>query len=233
MKETFDKYLENFDMNNPKIKHKYLHSIEVMEVMEKYCDILKLSQTDKKLATLIGLLHDFGRFKQLELYDSFEDLKTMDHADYSAVILFDEKYIEFFWSNEEDYDLIKFAIVNHNKKNIEKTSDERYLFFAKLIRDIDKLVIFKNCVNDVTSDITNDIISEKVVNAFRNKTLVDYKDVNNINEQWACLLAYLYDINFKEVFLELKEEYNKILSRFNNKFDEIIKIIKDDLERMN
>jgi len=40
--------------------------------------------------------------------------------------------------NNTDFELMKFAICNHNKLVIEKISDERYLTFAKLIRDVDR-----------------------------------------------------------------------------------------------
>ena len=141
MIEEFDKYVSNFDLNNKDIKLKYNHSFRVMKLSEKYSKLLNFNGYDIKLASLIGLLHDIGRFKQLQLYNTYKDNNKMDHAIYGSKILFEEGLITNFWDNEEDYEVIKFAIENHNKFIIEETNDERKLKFAKLIRDIDKLDI--------------------------------------------------------------------------------------------
>lgn len=40
-------------------------------MQQKNAEGLKLSEEDCKLAQVIGLLHDIGRFEQLKRYDSF------------------------------------------------------------------------------------------------------------------------------------------------------------------
>ena len=99
MLEEFTKYVSNYDLNDSKIRLKYNHCIRVMNLSHKYATILGFSKTDIELATLIGLLHDIGRFEQIKQYDSYDDLKTIDHADYSVEQLFKHNLIEKFWKN--------------------------------------------------------------------------------------------------------------------------------------
>ncbi len=233
MLESFENYLKDFDMQNEKIKHKYNHSIDVMNTCIKYADILKLNEQDKELVKLIGLLHDFGRFKQLEMFGSYFDNINMDHADYSVVVLFEEGYIKNFWDNEEDYEVIKYAIKNHNKKEIEKTNDARKIFFAKYIRDMDKLSIIKYFVNLIEEEMTNDAISKEVEEDIVNHKIVDYKNVKNTNDEWAAMLAYINDVNFEEVYEELSVIYKENLPKFNDKFKKVVNTIQKQIESRN
>ena len=119
MLEVFNEYVSNYDMNNLKIKLKYDHSIRVMELSLKYARLLGFSEEDINLAYIIGLLHDIGRFEQAKRFDSYVDLETIDHADLGCEILFGENVIQKFDINEKYYEIIKKAITNHNKHEIE------------------------------------------------------------------------------------------------------------------
>ena len=48
---------------------------------------LQLSSHDVNLAELIGLLHDVGRFRQWQLYKTFVDAKSEDHADLGVKVI--------------------------------------------------------------------------------------------------------------------------------------------------
>ena len=88
MIEEFNKYTNNYDMNDEAIRNKYSHSIRVMNLSKKYATILGFSKEDIELATLIGLLHDIGRFEQISVYHTFNDSKIIDHALYGVKVLF-------------------------------------------------------------------------------------------------------------------------------------------------
>ena len=93
MKEAFDKYVNNYDLNNKDIKKKYLHSYRVMSLSKKYAQLLGWNKHDIELASLIGLLHDIGRFEQLKIYNTFDDSKSIDHAHYGVIELFEKWYM--------------------------------------------------------------------------------------------------------------------------------------------
>jgi putative nucleotidyltransferase with HDIG domain len=140
MLEAFNEYVSTYDLNNRDIKLKYNHSIRVMNLSKKYAKEIGFNEEDVKLATLIGLLHDIGRFEQLKVYNSYDDSKTIDHADYGVKILFDDNLIARFTNNKKDYNVIRDAIKYHNKLALPKL-DTRTLKFARLIRDVDKIDI--------------------------------------------------------------------------------------------
>ncbi len=139
-KEEFIKYTEYYDLTNENIERKQKHSLRVMQISEQIAKSLELSQEEIKLATLIGLLHDIARFEQYTKYKTFRDLDSIDHGDYGAEILQHDmrKYIE-----TDKYDnIIKVAIKNHNKYQIEDGLSEAEKLFSKIIRDADKIDIY-------------------------------------------------------------------------------------------
>ena len=228
IKKEFDKYTNLFDMNNCDVKYKYNHSYRVMKLSNMIAKNLKLSKEDIMLATVIGLLHDIGRFKQLKMFDSYDD-KNIDHADLGVKILFEEGLIHNLKIESKYYDIIKFAIVNHNKLNIEKTDNEKENMHAKIIRDADKIDILKAHViyNDYKEIETDEKISEPVRNSFYNNNAIKKKDLKNRNDRIILLLAFIFDINYdiNIKYIEKERIIQKFYEMIKNKsiFDEYFK----------
>ncbi|MBP3634980.1 MAG: HD domain-containing protein [Bacilli bacterium] len=231
MIEEFNKYVSNYDMNNENIKLKYNHSIRVMNLSEKYAKLLEFSDYDIKLAKLIGLLHDFGRFEQLKVYDSFCDHKTIDHADYSVEQLFNKGLIKNFWSNENDYELIKFAIKYHNKLDLPNINNERILMHARLIRDTDKLdiIYLLGYLGELDKKGISEKLTIEIYESIMNRMCIDYKYVKNANDEIACNFAYAFDINNNVCLEEFKNNLKYYYERVNeyNTFDEVYKEINN------
>lgn len=234
MKEAFDKYVNNYDLNNKDIKKKYLHSYRVMSLSKKYAQLLGWNKHDIELASLIGLLHDIGRFEQLKIYNTFDDSKSIDHAHYGVIELFEKGYIKNFWKNEKDYEIIKFAIENHNKYEIEKTNNEKYLKHAKLIRDTDKIDILYllGSLQNATIFADNKGITEIIKKNFSNNKSIELKDRVTNNDKILANLAYAYNIYNNICLEELKRnlityinfvDKNHILDKY---FQEILIYIK-------
>lgn len=218
VKEAFDKYVSDFDFKVDGIEYKYYHSYRVQKYSEKISDMLNLGLKDKKLASDIGLLHDIGRFHQLEKYNSFCD-KKFDHADYGAKILFEDNLILNYDINKCDYEIVKKAIRNHNKYQIEDGLNERELFFAKLVRDADKIDILNAFSSIRVLEICecDEEISPSVREEFFNNITVRNVNVKNKNNKIISMLAFLFDINFEVSYRIIKEE------DFINKFYDAIK----------
>ena len=234
MEEEFLRYVNNYDINDDMIKRKYEHSLKVSKINEKYARLLNFNEHDIYLAKIIGLLHDFGRFEQVKVYHSFNDLKTIDHADYSVKILFDEGYINNFNVKEEDKEIIKFAIKNHNKRVIEETDNEDFLKQAKLIRDSDKIDIYRvltNCNKEQTGEI-----KEEVLKAFYNKEQIDRKYVETNNENIILNFAFIFDLNYDCAIKDSKaclDIYYESLSdkeMFKDAYEFACKYIKERIE---
>lgn len=228
----FDKYIQNYDLNDPDINYKYYHSYRVMNIMELLAQKLNLSNYDINLAKIIGLLHDIGRFEQDKRYNSFSD-KNLDHANYGTKIIKENNMLDNFNINKKDYLVVYKSIKNHNKFRIEDNLNERELFFSKLIRDADKLdILFSLGEEKYKKELIqdNEIISLNVKNTFYQHQSINKKDIMNKNDGLIMTFCYIYDINFKETYkIILKEKYyDKIMKRIINK-----EIFKDYLDYTN
>ena len=223
-KKQFLEYTKTYNLEDENIRTKQEHSIRVMEISKEIAKRMNLEQEEIELATLIGLLHDIARFEQYKKYNTLRDSISIDHGNYGVNILEKEirKYIE---SNEYD-EIIKKAVKNHNKYEIEKGLTEKEMLFAKIVRDADKVDIFYESVQifwkgkeDV---VENSKITEEVVEQFKQEKQIrrngEIKPEHTINKI-ILVIGFIYDINFRETFEILKENdyINKILNRYNIK----------------
>lgn len=220
-KEEFLKYTEKFNLEDENIKRKQLHSLRVMKISKDIATRLGLAQEEIELATLIGLLHDIGRFKQYNKIGLGDNIEGFDHGNYGANIL--EKDIRKYINDSQYDDIIIKAVKNHNKFAIEEGLTKQEMLFAKIIRDADKIDIIYESVyifyNEKEEQVNKSILSERIYNQFINKKLI-MKEKNVIlkyADDIVCIMAFIYDINFKSSFEILKEKdyINKILDRYD------------------
>lgn len=229
MDEIFNHYVKQFDIKDPKIKEKWDHSYQVRKIALKLASDLSLSEEDQFLASIIGLLHDIGRLKQWQLYQTFKDANSFDHGDYACQLLFDENLIEQYSIDQKYYEIIRKAIRNHNKKEIEIDLTDQELLHVKLIRDADKIAIFYKNACTIHSYL-NQAISKEVEQYFWNHELVPNHKVKNTNDEIIRILCFLYDLNFKESLDYIaKEDYLKQLRKKIN-HDEIFYPYFEELE---
>ena len=231
MIEEFNKYVSNYDLDNVDIKLKYNHSIRVMNLSEKYAKLLGYDNNDIKLAKMIGLLHDIGRFEQLKVYGSYNDFTTIDHAKYGVKVLFEDNIIDKFTKDEREKEIIKFAIDNHNKFEIPKVKDEKMIMHAKLIRDTDKLdiIYLLGYLGELNLKATNEQITSKVKNDFFNHKCVKKNDVINQNDKLVMKFCFTYDINNLICLKELKDNYKGFYNQIDN--NDIFKEILDEVNK--
>ena len=166
---------------------------------------LNFPQHDIELAEIIGLFHDVGRFYQYQKYQTFNDAQSEDHADLALKVIDD---LEFFKElSAEDYELVKFAIQNHNKKTIAPTDDERKKLFAKLIRDADKLDIYRVLEPYLAQENADKMpkfitgraphISPDFIKNFVDGEQADYRKIRTNGDRKIVRLMWIYDVNFK------------------------------------
>ena len=222
-KDEFLKYTNKFDLNNSRQKAKQQHSLRVMEISKKIAEGLKLSQEEIELATLIGLLHDIARFEQYKQYQTFKDSQSFDHGDYALIIL--EKDIRKYIETSKYDEIIKKAIINHNKYKIGEGLNEKELLFAKIIRDADKLDILYESAKifwmGEEYKVEESKISKNILEQFYKKEQVKKNTEVKLEpiEDIVFIIALIFDINFKTSFEILRREdyINIILNRYNVK----------------
>ncbi len=125
--------------NNFSIKKE--HSLRVSQLTLFLAKKLDLPENESKIAFVSGIFHDIGRFGQLIEYNTFDDSKSVDHAEFGVEIIKKEDFLKEIEIGDDD--LIYTAIRWHNKLEIPKKLTERELLHAKLLRDADKLDILR------------------------------------------------------------------------------------------
>lgn len=221
--KNFDEYTKKYDMTNIRIKRKYNHSYRVEKLSTSIAESLNLSSDKIKLATLIGLLHDIGRFEQLKQFNTFRDSESFDHGDFGANYLKDN--LRDFIETDIYDSIITTAVKNHNKFQIDEKVKDDELLFSKIIRDADKIDILyeTTCIfwENEENIINNSVISDYAYNSIKNLELIKYTKDNRLEKLDGIIkgLAFIFDINYKKSFEILKEtDYiNKIINRFNYK----------------
>ena len=230
------------------------HTYYVADLCDRIAHSLELTQYDIDIAWLIGMLHDVGRFEQLRQYGTFSDADSIDHAVYAAQLLFESgtdkgtisEYIDIEGIENntkiaEDISLIKTAILNHNTYRIEKGLDERTKLFCNIIRDADKLDIFRvicdtpieEIYNVTTYELMNSEVTEEVMEAFKEKHAVLRSLKRTPIDNIVSHLALVFELVFPESIVIAKEQgYVEKLMNFKSdnkktleQFEEIRNIV--------
>lgn len=157
VKNAFAGYVRQYDMEDPKIRLKALHTYKVSELCEEIArDLLEQIEMDRTamqqeidLAWLVGMLHDIGRFEQVRQYHTLNDADSVSHAALGIKILFDDGMLPQFVEakpKEPDVEVLRVAIACHSDYRLPADLDERTKMFCQILRDADKIDIFRvNC----------------------------------------------------------------------------------------
>lgn len=241
-KKAFKEYVKNYDPEDKKIMLKIKHIERVANLSKKMAEELNLSEEDTQLAELIGLLHDIGRFEQIRLYHTFVDRKSVNHGELGAKILFEDGLIRNFIETDEFDEIIKIAIINHNRGRIEDGLTERQLLHAKLVRDADKTDIFYILLTGdekiawETDNMNNETVTDEIFREFMEDKHIDYKNIKTGGDSLVSHFAYIYDLYFKPAFKIFKERnyVEKLYNRFdftNKDTAEKFKIIEEKVKQ--
>ena len=205
MYNKFKDYVDNYDFSNDMISRKFYHTFRVVDYAKAIAKSENLNEHDTNIAFLCALLHDIGRFEQAKIYNTFNDKKSIDHGDLGYRILLKNNYISEFVNDEKDKKIILNAVKNHNKYAIDSTLNDRELFFAKLIRDADKLDILDKQRLEINDNINS--IDEKAFCFIKEHQLFKRDgSVQNDATEIVHSLSFVYDLNFDESINIIKEK---------------------------
>ncbi len=207
--KQFKKYVEQFSSNDAMIAMKISHSYHTADLAEKLAKRLEFTDEDKTLFKTIGLLHDIGRFSQYNEAKTYSDyLSNLDYALAGIDFLFKKGHINDFNIPKRFHNIIKKSIENHNKLKIDDGLEEKELFFAKLIRDVDKIDILRQEATSCQKWDFNVPLTESVKETFFKHNLIDKREVQSLSDTIVAEIAYIFDIEFKESYELLKETDN-------------------------
>lgn len=109
------------------------------------CDMLALAAgclpRQALLARRIGWCHDLGRFLQFPRYRTFDDSKSLDHGLLSLKLV---RGLQLDRDLEpEEKGVLWAAVLLHNRLDLPEHLPPRTRFFSALLRDADRLDIFR------------------------------------------------------------------------------------------
>ncbi|AJE03745.1 HD domain-containing protein [Geobacter pickeringii] len=198
-------YTDNED-DNRNIRLKEEHTAQVCATMELLADSLALAPADRRLAAAVALFHDVGRFEQFRRYRTFKDSASVNHAALGARVLAEEGVLAGVAEGERR--LIASTVGLHNVFRIPAGLDERHLLFLRLIRDADKLDIWRvfiefyrqpageraSAVSLGFPDIPH--CTPAVVDTLLGGEMVDLATLRTLNDFKLLQLSWVFDLNF-------------------------------------
>ncbi len=222
-KKVFKEYVKNYNPEDEKVKMKISHIERVSQISRRLAENLNLCQEDVELAELIGLLHDIGRFEQIRKFHTFVDKDSINHGKYGVKVLFEDGLIRDFVNDNKYDDIIKLAILNHNKGEIDNVLTEKQMLHAKIIRDADKTDIFyvltigdKNAIWE-KPDLSNDKITDEIYREFMEDGYINYQKRETSADFLVSHFAYIYDFNFNQC-LEIIEKIIILINYIKDMF---------------
>jgi len=183
-----------------------------------------LSEEDLCLAEACGLLHDIGRFEQYSKYRTFADYKSENHAILGVKIIRDNGVLDCL--EPAAANIVVCAVGCHNMASLPEGESERCLFFLKLLRDADKIDIWRvvtehyrdagdNRNRTVELDLPDiDGISAPVYKALMDGKLVQMADLRTLQDFKLLQIGWVYDLNFTRAFHIVQER--KFLKAIRN-----------------
>ena len=183
---------------------KRTHSLKVAEEIDRLGRALGLPSRPLLIARVIGLLHDAGRFEQYDRYRTYNDAASMDHGALGVAIVSSNGLLAAFDGSEAQ--TIAQAILHHNKLTLPEDLSAEALFFLKLIRDADKLDIFRVIMENMAAADQalfkvlmpgNEDASEALVEILMRGGSVNYQLARNATDRLLMHVGWVFDINFR------------------------------------
>jgi len=219
LKKWFSGYCASFlmpdaeDQRNLTLKEE--HTRHVCENMLRITRDLSLSSGETVLAETIALFHDVGRFPQYHEFKTFRDSISVNHAALGTKVLLENKVLKNISRREQK--IITDAVTLHNVFVLPEALDEDTLLYAKLVRDADKLDIWRVFTEyyalpqesrwtaaglglpdspDYSREILSHLHKKEMFLLSKLKTLNDFK---------LLQIVWMFDLNFTSSFIMLKE----------------------------
>jgi hypothetical protein len=191
------------------------HSLRVCSEIIDVGKSLGLSRDELSLAEAMALFHDVGRFEQYAKYGTFHDRVSEDHAALGVKVL--EKQNALDGVDPSTRGLILRVILYHNRAVLPEYESEKCLFFARLLRDADKLDIWRILTDyylnkdgprmrsveldlpdtpEFSGEVCRELLTGGIARAASIRTLNDFK---------LFQMGWVYDVNFLRTFQLVRE----------------------------
>jgi hypothetical protein len=195
------------------------HTFRVCVAINRIAASLGLSENDCRIASVIALFHDLGRFPQYQKHRTFHDPDSKNHAKLSLWELNRHRVLQPLDYSERQ--IISRAIFFHNRLRLPENLEPKTLLHCQLIRDADKVDILRVMVEHFQTEesLRNPVITlglgadtlvrEEVYSLLFEERTMSYAKLKTINEFKVLQMSWVFDINFRST-LEILKERNDI-----------------------
>jgi len=214
LKGWFAAYCRDFitenEADNRNYRVKEIHTRHVCENMAILTGSMGLSDGERLTAEAIALFHDVGRFEQYRRFSTFRDDISINHGTLGVRVLTENNVLSSIAPEERRTILQGVAI--HNVYRLPGNIGGGDLLFARLIRDADKLDIWRVFVEFYRQpeeerasaaglgfpDLPG--CSPEVLECLRNREMVRLSAVKSLNDFKLLQLSWVFDLNFPASF---------------------------------
>ncbi|MEE3494842.1 MAG: HD domain-containing protein [Butyrivibrio sp.] len=223
VKERFASYTRGYDPEDTKIALKIAHTYRVADYCEQIARSIGLTDDEVEFAWLSGMLHDIGRFEQVKRYNTFLDSQSVDHAEFGADLLFGENGFIGDYIDDRSWDpMLEIVIRQHNKYRMDAAISGKTLVFCNILRDADKVDIFRVNVETPMEEIYNvssDVlfssgVSEKVMEQVRERRAINRDIMNSPAEHLIGHIALTFELVY-EKSREIAKEQGYLYKMFD------------------
>jgi hypothetical protein len=204
-----------------KIEHTQNVCLNIIEIVRD----LSLDNGKVMLAESVALFHDLGRFPQYARYKTFRDADSVNHGLLGAKTLIEKRVLQALPESEQE--LITSTVKFHGTYALPSGQQEDTIYFLKLIRDADKIDIFRvfneyyESPEDERASATafgvpdTPEYSKKMLSCIAQKRLASYSNIKTENDFRLMKLSWIYDMNFDTSLrlLQNKKYINRIIDK--------------------
>ncbi|MBN1129617.1 MAG: HD domain-containing protein [Chitinispirillaceae bacterium] len=245
IKTRFDKYVTAFytgvSEHDSAIRIKEVHSRNVALEILTIADSLGCATEECYLAELSALLHDIGRFQQFRQYGTYRDCVSENHALLGVKALDETGIIADL--GEEDRTLLTMLVRDHNRAQLPEHTDARFLFFLKLLRDADKIDIWRVVTEHYHGIATDDAIdiglpdlpeiSDRILHDVMSGRIARVEDIQTLNDFKLLQIGWVFDVNFPRSFEIIRHrKYVQKISAVLPQTDEVKQVVAVALDHV-
>ena len=214
LRQWVSRYCRSFDSEDEEDRKafslKELHTLHVSANMLSIAQAVLQYKNKILIAEAVGLLHDIGRFPQYAQYRTFRDSDSINHGRLGADVIEEQKVLDSL--PRDEHELILDAVRFHNAYAIPDGLDPDKQFFLRMVRDADKLDIWRIFAEYYEKDPSErDPVaglglpdrpeySDSVLACLAEKRLSRLSDLKTLNDFGIMQLTWAYDLNFPVSF---------------------------------
>ena len=184
--------------------------------------------SEQNAAKALGLLHDIGRFSQFAEFGTFSDSASIDHGERGWTLIKQTGWLSCLPSEERD--AILDGVRYHNRQTIPGNLGHQNLAFVRLVRDADKLDIFRVVLDAAERDGFRDLPtmlpnitldrrpSPQLIEEILRCRCASLSNVKSLADFLLMQVSWVYDLNYTPALKRLHDR--GILSRILRQLDD-------------